>query len=311
MSITLNKAAEALFSGDILNASTVGSVLAEVLAETVGPSGIAVEHFNKGQGKWPGLSASWLADKRKRASGGKKFYLTGSVYRAISLTPAAGKMREFGSSSDIYSMPRAMKKRFVAGGLYVVGSVSATRASMTVGFNGTFKHSAGFSKARREEALSRGANLKGKAGRNRAYAVRQAASISQAAARLDSINAERKAKGQKSLRKFAAKGSLGIARKGVDSLTAAGTALARGNDNLAHANLLQRGVHKGIKKTLGGVLDQQHVGNLRRRGKTVNGTAVSGKAMPLLPYEAGDERRIAAAIERGLSKVFAAVDKAA
>lgn len=284
MTITLNRAAQALFSGSVLNASTIGAALAEVLKETVGPGSIAEMHLRKGQGgEWTKNTEKWSRDKRKAGARGKVFEQTGATRKAITTPMRGAVLRDFGSSTDVYSTNRGSTKRVTSAGVYAQMRVSSRQASLTVGLNGLFKHSAAFGRARKDAAVAAGANLKGLRGKARRGRINRFASISDAQKRLKSGR-----------QKWARRGSLGLG------------GLARGTDNLAHANLLQRGEFKGIKS---GALTftPSMIAGRRKRGKATEGTAVHRKPMPLMPFRPEDEARVAAALERALTTTLEAL----
>jgi hypothetical protein len=266
-------------------------VFQEVLRETVGPNSIAVNHFNRGQGAWPSLSPKWLADKRKGGTN-KKFFLTGAVRNAIGRRANDGEMLPFGASGAVKK--DRFKIRYVSGAIWVICNITTSKSTFECGFNGTFKHSAAFEAARKIEAGLRGAK-KGKRGGVTAKESRRAATIAQAQRRLSKGLS---GKGPVLNRKFAAVGSKGVEK------------LARGADNLAYANVLQRGVFKGLKSATGKLLNPQTLGRLRTSGGGVKAedikaaTAQYGKAMPLMPYESSDIGRLQTAMERGLTRAL-------
>jgi hypothetical protein len=282
--LTLNAEAQTLFehSGELAAFAEL-YVFREVLKETFGPSSIATDHFTAGQSQWPALSPKWLKDARKRGSSGK-FFQTGRTLRAINRKPSDGEFLKFGASGAVKK--DRFQMRYVTGAVWVHVSITKNSGIFQAGFNGELKHSKAFNQARTAEAKANGLRkFKRGEGAGRQMELRRLASVDAAHSRL---KAGLTGKGPLIVRKFAAVGSKGV---GV---------LARGADNLAYANLLQRGVHKGIKTAGGSVVSPRRSADLRLAGKGPEGSVVTGKAMPLLPYTEADFPRLQRAIERGL-----------
>lgn len=262
-----DKKAKAAFSGDFINAETLGGLLKEVLAVSVGPGKIMQTHLRKGQGTWKRPTAKTLRDKRKISK--RTFVWSRRVEKAITTRVKSGDLTTWGSSADIYSTTRSKApKRYSANGLYAQIKIANKSASIRIGFSGTMKHSAAFNRARRELAIKRGANLKGLSSRDRDKVIRKHASVG---------DVERAFGGKK----WAAKGSTGI--KGGKHV------LARETNNLAHANIMQRGVFKGIKTKGGHVYNPKALAAARRRGTFHKGELTYGVARPLMPYTSEDE----------------------
>lgn len=299
-----SKSFKALMSGEFLNGSTTRAFLAEAMKETIGPGKIAHGHLVRGQAGWAPLAPSTVRKKGHR----RVFVQTGRVQRAISTGVRDGKLTSWGSSADIYST--GFKPiRYSANGIYAQAKATRKEASLTIGFNGRYKHSAGFNRARKAIASEL-------AGRKvtRIGDARKLVSVGQVERRLRSINADRASRGLKTIRKTAAMGSQGFrGRKHV---------LARGKDNLAYADIVQRGKFLGVSGTVkqalfGGVVKQfggkQLVGakglsSLLRSGKYVSGHAVHGVARPLLPYRGADQSRLVGALNRSMENLAKAVN---
>lgn len=281
--IELNDAAKLLFDGNRINPVTVKAVLEDVMRETVGPGGIATEHLRKGQSRWPKLADSTQDDPRKRD--GRLFVSSGRVETAIESRLFDGKVREYGSSADLKQDAHYGKWRYSANGVYAQLNVSQRRAGISIGFIGTMKHSTAFNKARR--AIAKEDGIK----------VRNSRSLSQV--NIEKVEARLKGTGK---RKFEAKGTLGFGGRGKQ-------AVARGDQNLAYANIVQRGKFKGIRHQGGALYSAKEVASRRKQGKTTVGTGEHDKPRPLLPFVAADARRIVKAAERALERVFAALRK--
>lgn len=272
-----------LLDGGWLNGHTLGFIAGEVLKDTVGAGKIQHRHFLAGQSKWPRLAASTRRAKDKKSA--RIFYHSGRSFKAITQSMSAGKVRMWGSSADIYASGNH-RQRFTANGLYASMSATSTGVSLTVGFNGTLKHSKEFQGARKKLAAERGISI---TGRGAAKRIKDAVSV----ADTKKFMRKNRIKGQK----FAALGSLGIeGRKHV---------LARGKDNLAYANIVQAGPFAGIRDnatgrlfTPGEVPKSKHL-----IGKDYS--EVRGKQpRPLLPYQSADTPAIQAAIERATQKIL-------
>lgn len=318
INLTKNRQFKTLMATGYLNNSTVGSILREVLGETIGPASIAKDHWERGQGQWKPLSARTLLSK-----GGDRriFYQSGRVYRAITQPATGGKLTTWGSSADIYSSWITQQpKQFSANGIYARGKVNKTSAMLTVGFAGKYKHSRGFNALRRTAA--RQALKRGPKGRITAKEVRNTISVGQTVRRMRQVNADRSARGLKTIRKTAAMGSTGFTNGKFD--------LARGNNNLAYADIVQRGEFKGLRLSTGMLMNPRGLAIARKRiqnsvmAANPKGTrsqikkagrvygalqfggssAVYGVARPLLPFKDGDIPRLMDAVEYGLNKIL-------
>jgi len=283
-----------LLSGDFLNAKTTGAFMAEVFRETISPGGIAARHFREGQSEWPSLAQATKADNRKRGS--EIFARSGAVKRAISQSGGSLSLKDWGSSADIFSTSRGGKKRLSASGIYASLSVSRTHAYLTVGFEGKYKHSSQLNKARRDLAKELFGQQK-----LTAKQVRRAVSVSQAERKLAAINADRKARGLKTFRKTAAMGAKGISGHGFE--------LSRGKDNMAYADIVQRGKFHGIRAANGALFSPKGISARARRGMATTGRLEFGVARPLLPFKTRDTAAIERALERGLKAVASAMNK--
>lgn len=285
-----NKEFHHLMSGGWLNPATTRAFLAEVLKVTVGPGGIAQSHFQSGQGTWARLSRGTV--NRKKSS--KIFFETGRTQTAISTSAHGGTLSDWGSSADIYSKGSWTPKRYSKNGIYA--SVRATKkdASLTVGFNGRYKMSSGFNTQRRKLASA----IAGRKVTNKE--ARKLVSVGSVERRLKGINADRKARGLKTIKKTAALGSSGF-KSGRHIL-------ARGNDNLAYADIVQRGKFKGIRSDKGDLFSPKGISSRARSGKATKGTAVFGVARSLLPYRGGDVKRIEAAMQKAMNGMAAAMN---
>lgn len=294
-----NKDFRTLLSGDFLNGNTARAFLAEAMKETIGPSGIARGHLITGRGSWAPLSAATVRRKGHRTP----FIQTGRVQRAVSTAVSNGKLLSWGSSADIYA-GNWKPLRFSGNGIYASVKADKNSASLVIGFNGRYKHSAGFNRIRTQMARERHPGRKVDA-----KTARKLVSVSQVERRMKSVNADRRARGLKTIRKTAAMGSQGIKGRGH--------VLARGGDNLAYADIVQRGKFKGIHgvvsqnvsfglvKRFGGpqLVNAKGLSAHLRSGKYVKGTAVHGVARPLLPYKASDESRLKAALDRSMKNL--------
>lgn len=304
--VTFTKGAEALVDGLFLNANNVVAVLGGVAEEATGKSGIFAEHLKQGQSTWPSLSESWREDKRKKGSrgAGRKFVFSGRVERAITQEGIRerGKALSFGSSADIYASVGAASVAFTSQGIMVRAKADGKKGQLRISFAGRLGHSSGFKKVRRE--LGKEAGLKYKTQGSK-HAL---ASISRAEARMKELNAERRKRGLKPIRKFGEVGSLGFIKRmgGASKMV-----LARGDENLGYANLVQTGAFRGIRYSRAGEKDllvrPQHLGQLRAR-KALGAlpkkyTVERGKAYPLLPLKPGEEARIRRIIERELGRL--------
>ena len=283
--ITLNEEARQLLSGEFITRG-MGEILAACGEELTGSTGILKEHFQKLQGSGPSLSPHTIAKKHKVT----KFFDSGTVYRAITQSDfaakAEGKLLRFGSSADIASVTGTKKVAFNSHGLSVRATYGGGMGEMTITFAGKLKHSAAFNKIRRESTTLN--DLKWRL------------SIS----RTEALMRGRRARGEKGLRKFEAKGSLGI--------SGGKHVLARGDDNLGYANLVQTGKFLGLRSG-GKLFDPQRLGNMRARGIALKGAYKEerGKAYPLLPVLAGDDLRISRAVERALGVIFKTLERKA
>jgi hypothetical protein len=242
MEINLKESREfqRLISGKFLNPSTTGAFLREVFAATIGPSGIAVAHFAEGQGKWKNLSPDTLLDPRKKDK--RKFYNSGRVFKAIS-TPATGKIRDWGSSADIYTDTAWRPKRYSANGIYATARVNTKGAWIKIGFNGKYGHSSAFNKIRKAlatEIMSANPALQQLYGGKKMSlkTARKIVSVGGVERRLNAINADRAERGLKKIKKTQQRGALGIRGGKME--------LARGKDNLAYADIVQRGEFLGL-----------------------------------------------------------------
>lgn len=287
LNLKANPQFKSLMSGDFLNPDTTRAFLAEVMQETLGPDGIAHQHFTQGQGEWPALKRSTV--RRKDKPDKRKFVQSGRVLTAISTKAHGGSLRDWGSSADINSRGSWTPKRYSENGIYAQAKATRRGASLTIGFNGRYKHSAGFNRVRREAARK-------KLGKKRITAkeMRRAVSVGEAQARLTSVNADRRARGLKSIRKTAAMGSKGMAGRGHE--------LARGKDNLAYADIVQRGEFKGVRDNTGLLFNPRGLSGAVRRGVHVSGSAEFGVARPLLPFKTADVGRIEKALARSWAK---------
>jgi len=288
ISLEQNPQFKQLLSGNYINPETTGAFLAEVFSDTVGPYGIATKHLREGQGSWPALAESTRADKRKKSP--QAFVQSGTVQKAIASAPQSASLKDWGSSADIFSTARSGSKRYTGNGIYAQMRANPSTATLTIGFVGKYKHSAGFNRARRSGAKDR--LLRDKLS---AHEVRRAFSVGETERRLKAINADRKARGLKTIRKTAAMGAKGKAGRGFD--------LARGKDNLAYADIVQRGQFHGLEAANGAIFSPKGIAARRGVGMATIGKASFGLARPLLPYKGGDSAAISKALERGLKKV--------
>src|SRR5690606_10228298 len=143
-----------------------------------------------------------------------------------------------GSSADIHSGTMRWRDRYSSHGVYASTRGNRKEALLVLGFNGRYKHSAGFNRVRREYASEiTGRKI------TKISQARKIVSVGGTMARLRTVNQDRVARGLKPIRKTAAMGAQGI-RDGK-------FVLARGKDNLAYADIVQRGVFKGIRARTG------------------------------------------------------------
>lgn len=297
--VVTTKAFNVLMSGDFLNGNTTRAFLAEVAKETIGPSGIAMKHLMMGQATWAPLSQNTSKRKGHR----RVFVQSGRVQSAIGRSIAGGKLLSWGSSADIYSTGYK-PVRYTGNGIYVSAKADKKTAHLTIGFSGRYKHSAGFNRMRREMASE-------KAGKKVDYkTARKMVSVGDVERRLKTINADRAARGLKRINKTAAMGSQGI--------SGGKHVLSRGKDNLAYADIVQRGKFRGMRgqvqqNLFGGVVKRigrsdnlvsaKGLSSLMRSGKHVKGKAEYGIARPLLPYRSADQTRIIGALNRTMEEL--------
>ena len=271
-----------LLDGGWINGHTLGFIAGEVLKDTVGPGKIQQDHFNTGQARWPRLAASTKRDKDKKSS--RIFYHSGRSFKAITQSVSGGKVRQWGSSADIYATGN-QRQRFTGNGLYASMSTRGDSVTLTIGFNGTLKHSKEFKRARKMLAAERGIDISGRSSKR----IKAAVSVKDTTAFMRSRGITG--------RKFAAMGALGIEGRRHK--------LARGKDNLAYANIVQAGPFAGIRDNDTGLHYTPHEVPKSKQQIGNNYSEVRGKQpRPLLPYQAGDTSAIQAAIERAAQKVL-------
>lgn len=301
--VEMNDIAEKLFSGDFINGKTLGYIAGEILKETIGGGSTSHQHFNKGQGNWPALAPSTLRDKRKKDK--RKFVYSGTVKNAILNPPINGKLREWGSSADYGVAKQFKKQRYTANGIYSVAVCKANSLTIITGFSGKLKHSSAFKRARKDLAVSRGADLKGLRGKARTKTIIQAASVSDTEKFLAETGRGKLARNKKKrVVKFAAKGALGTKGRGFD--------LARGKQNLAYANVVQTGKFAGIKTKSGKLFNAKQIGDMIRSGKKGKlpsksegySRVFSGKSRELLPYQNSDAEVVKEAVAYSLQQIF-------
>lgn len=269
------------------------NIAREVLMSTVGRGSTALSHFTKGQSSWHKLSPKTLKDRRKKSK--QIFVHTRRTLRAIVSKPVEGKLTRWGSSADIRSTAK-LKLRYNANGIWSSAEASKDGLSLSTGFAGTLKHSAGFNRVRKQLAVERGLDLSKIPSRGRSKAINKMVSVAATQSRIRS----------KGLRipKFAAKGSIGISgNKHI---------LARGRNNLAHANIVQAGPLKGIRNNrTGRTYAPRMVPIARARGKLGSDyTEVRGKhPRPLMPYLPSDAAVLSRAVERGVNATFRKLER--
>lgn len=283
--VVLNPEAQALLMG---GGASILDACQGVLAELTGVSGVFAAHLEAGQGKWPALSEGW----RKRKGSERKFEFRGAVKAAITQTgvriPGAEALMKFGSSADMYAGGEALgdvRRRFTSKGIFVDVNIRRGSAEVTVGFVGRFVKSAAFKKF--EKGLWKDGVRMGAKEREQAFARVQ---------RL-------RGAGEK---KHAVQGSRGYVMGGAKGGGKGKMILARGDDQLAYANVLQRGQFLGVRnEKTGALFNPSGVAAARKKGVKIGSAAsvVWGKkAMPLLPAESGDAERLARAFEGGLKR---------
>lgn len=301
--ITLSQNAENFFSGLGLSEPMMARALGEVVAEATGSGGVFQKHFREGQGEWPELSAGWREDKRKTDA--RKFYQSGRVYRTITQPGVAGQLLKYGSSADAVA-GQSVDVRYVVGGLWVQVKAQERKATIKLGFVGRYRKSAKWKKLQSAYAGNLGTGSREEiaaATRQRRRLAKQLGIRKQEAVGAKGYRKVRNAKG-KMVTKFL---------------------LARGNENLAYANVLQRGQFKGAVLASGRIVGPGQLARLKKKagrgfalpsegssgrrptmGSALGGKAIWGTARPLLPAKTGDTVRFAKALERGVDAAMRA-----
>lgn len=265
-------------------AEACGHIAKHVFTETIGAGKIAHKHFMRGQSSWPKLSSQTLRNKRKKNR--QIFVHSGRVVRALVKRPAEGKLLAWGSSADIRGGGRK-SYRYNASGIWAAARVSGDGLYFEAGFAGKLKHSAAFNRMRKKLAVDRGLDLSKIPSRGQKTAIARKVSVRDTHVALKKTG--------KPFRKFQAAGSLGI--KGKKHV------LARGDNNLAYANVVQAGRFLGVKDNKTGVFFKPDIIHGSKISKDY--TPMRGKhPRQLLPYQSSDTSALQKAMDEGVKAAF-------